>query len=279
MRTSWRRGLVLTAAVGLFLAGCGDAEPQEDGAGDAETSTEEPEGEDPSGEDPSGDASGEEELDEEALEDLLAGQEDLPDPNEDVEDGIYAGDGVILPVPDGWQLDPQAAAQGAVVAMSEDGQSQLVAQAVDSEEAEAQGEDMDLDQLIEGIRQQLGEEPEVDEEIEFSGAERAHRLTATGVPPAQEGMPESDVTIVLAEDGNGVVGSFQLAAPSDEYDEELEELLLNEAGFDPDSEPPELPEMQPQPAPEGEGGEMSEEEMQEQMEQFEEQMEQEQQDQ
>jgi hypothetical protein len=256
VRQSWKRGLAVGATLALVLAGCGD----DNGEEPEDTPTEEP-------------------GDEEALDDMMGEGEDMPDPNDDVEDGIYAGDGVILPVPDGWQLDPQAAAQGAVVAMSEDGQSQLVAQAVDAEEAEAQGEDMDLDQLIEGIRQQLGEEPEVDEEIEFDGAERAHRLTATGVPPAQEGMPESSVTIILAEDGNGVVGSFQLAAPSDEYDEDIEELLLNEAGFDPDSEPPELPEMQPQPAPEGEGGEMSEEDMEELQEQLEQQMEEEQQEQ
>jgi hypothetical protein len=254
VRQSWKRGLAITAVAALALAGCGDDN-----------------GDEPQDETP------EEMGDEEALDDLM-GDSDMEDPNEDIEDGVYAGSGVLLPVPDGWQLDPQAMSQGIVAAISEDQQQQMSARAIDTAEAEAQGQDMDFDVLLDSVREQLGQDAEVDEEVDFENAERAQRLTYTALPPQQEGMPESDVTIVLAEDGNGLVGEFTFAAPSDEYDEALADQLLAEGGFDPDSEPPEMPQMQ-QPAPEGEGGEMSDEEMQEQMEQFEEQMEQEQQDQ
>lgn len=241
MRTSRRRGLVLTAAVGLFLAGCGDAEPQEDEAGDAETSTEESEGEDPSG-----DAAGEEELDEEALEDLLAGQEDLPDPNEDVEDGVYRGNGVVLPVPEGWSIDPGAMLQGVVAAFPEDGSQQLTARAVDTEQAQAGGaEPIELEGLVDGVRQQIEQDAATDEEVELVGADRAFRLTYLDLPGQQEGQPDTGVTLVLAESG-GLVGEFVYSAGSADYDEQVVSLLVDEAGFDPDSE---VPDPAPAPAP------------------------------
>jgi hypothetical protein len=235
----------VSATAALLLAGCGngDDEPQEDAAGDVEQDQED------------------------ALDDLTADADDLEDPNEDIEDGVYAGNGVLLPVPEGWQLDPQAFQQGVVAAFSEDQQSQMTGGAVDTE-----GQDFDFDEMVDSVRQQLEDDAEVDEEIDLQGAERAHRLTILGLPPQQEGMPENDVTIILAEDGNGLVGEFAFAAPSGEYDEELADLLVAEAGFDPDSEPPEMPQMQ-QPAPEG--GEMPED-MQEELEELERQMEEEQ---
>lgn len=241
MRTSWRRGLVLTAAVGLFLAGCGDAEPQEDEAGDGQTSTEGSEGEDPSG-----DAAGEEELDEEALEDLLAGQEDLPDPNEDVVDGVYRGNGVVLPVPEGWSIDPAAMMQGVVAAFPEDGSQQLTARAVDTEQAEASGaEPIELDSLVDSVRQQIEQDAATDEEVELVGADRAFRLTYLDLPGQQEGQPDTGITLVLAESG-GLVGEFVYSAGSADYDEQVVSLLVDEAGFDPDSE---VPDPAPAPAP------------------------------
>jgi hypothetical protein len=246
VRTSWRRGLVLTAAVGLFLAGCGDAEPKEDEAGDAETSTEESEGEDPAG-----DASGEEELDEEeldeeALEDLLAGQEDLPDPNEDVVDGVYRGNGVVLPVPEGWSIDPAAMMQGVVAAFPEDGSQQLTARAVDTEQAEAGGAGpIELEGLVDSVRQQIGQDAATDEEVELVGADRAFRLTYLDLPGQQEGQPDTGITLVLAESG-GLVGEFVYSAGSADYDEQVVSLLVEEAGFDPDSE---VPDPAPAPAP------------------------------
>jgi hypothetical protein len=249
VRQPIRRGLAASAVAALLLAGCGDGdEPQDEAATDSP-----------------------EEGQEEAVDDLTADSEDLEDPNEDIEDGVYAGNGVLLPVPDGWQLDPQAFQQGIVAAVSEDQQSQMTAGAV-----EVGDEEVDFDELLDSVRQQFGDDVDVDEEVELEGAERAHRLSISGLPPQQEGMPESDVTFVLAEDGNGLVGEFAFAAPSEEYDEELADLLIAQAGFDADSEPPEMPQMQQQPAPEGE--EMPED-MQEELEELERQMEEEQQEQ
>ncbi len=240
MRTSWRRGLVLTAAIGLFLAGCGDAEPEEDVDGEEQTSTDQDE-------DPSGDAAGEEELDEEALEDLLAEQEDLPDPNEDVEDGIYRGNGVVLPVPDGWSIDPGALLQGVVAAFPEDGSQQLTARAVDTEQAEASGADpLEFDSLVDSVRQQVEQDAEADEEIEVVGAERAHRLSFLDLPGQQEGQPDTGITLVLAESGT-VLGEFVYSAGSADYDDQIASLLVDEAGFDPDSVVPPAP--APAPAP------------------------------
>jgi hypothetical protein len=233
VRISFRRGIAVTAATALVLAGCGDDEAPDDQAAPEEMDAED--------------------LEEDELDDLLGDQEDMEDPNEDVEDGEYRGNGVILPVPDGWSLDPTAFAQGALVAMSEDGTQQLSAQAVDVEEAAAAGQDLDFDTLLDGARQ-MGE-ADVDEEVELEGAERAHRLTYLNLPAQQEGQPEQSGTIILAEDGNGLVAEFAFGAMADDYDEEYESILLETAGFDPDSEPPEMPAM-PQPAPEGEGGDM-----------------------
>ena len=246
MRRRFPRAAVMAAAAVLALAACGD---------DADEQAAQ-EGEDV------------EDLDEDALDDLLGDQEDMDDPNEDVEDGIYRGNGVILPVPDGWSLDPMAFQQGLVAAVSEDGNQQLTAQAIDITEAEEMGQPMDLDTLLDGVREQVGEDAEVDEEIELEGAERAHRLTYTDLPAQQEGAPASSATLVLAEDGNGLIGEFAFSAAVDDYDEAVESLLLGEAGFDPDSEPPEPMMQQPPPAPEGEG-EMSPEDLEEMEELFE----------
>ncbi len=242
MRTRFFRSTATAAALALALAACGDEANDEQAA---------PDGEDL------------EDLDEEALEDMLGDQpdaEDMEDPNEDVEDGVYRGNGVILPVPDGWSLDPMAFQQGTIAAVSEEGTQQLLAQAIDVADMEEMGQSMDLDTILdqqrEGIASELGVEPDVDEEVELEGATRAHQLTFTDVPAQQEGAPESTATLILAEDGNGLLGEFSFSAASEDYDQDIETLLVAEAGFDPDSEPAEPMMPEPQPAPEGEGGEM-----------------------
>jgi hypothetical protein len=246
VRTGFFRTTAAAAAAALALAACGEDNDEQALPDDPEAADEL------------------EDLDEDALDDMLGDQEDVEDPNEDVEDGIYAGNGVILPVPDGWSLDPTAFQQGLVAAMSEDGAQQLTAQAIDVAEAEEMGQPMDLDTLLEGVREQVGQDADVDEEVEVANAERAHRLTYTDLPAQQEGAPESSATLILAEDGNGLVGEFAFSAAADQYDSSFEDLLLEIAGFDPDSEPPE-PMMQ-QPPPEGE---MSPEDMEELEEMFE----------
>lgn len=233
MRNPWTRRLAVLLAGALLLGACsdGDDQAQEDEVAQP----------------------GDEEIDEEALEELLEDQQDMPDPNADVEDGVYSGNGVLLPVPDGWSLAPEALAQGLVAAVTEDGMQQLTAQAVDTEDAAAAGQDLDLDTLLDGVRQQAPQEPDVDEETDLAGATRAHRLTFTGVQAVEEGAPESSTTIVLAEDGEGLLAEFTFTAAVDAYDEETVDLLLAEAGFDPDSEPQPMPQ-QPAPPPQGNSG-------------------------
>lgn len=248
MRTSLRRGLALTAAVGLLLAGCGDDESQEDSAGDEQAEDDRTAGEDSGGE---GDGP-----DEQELEDMLD-EQGMADPNEDVEDGVYRGNGVTLPVPEGWSLDPMAFQQGIVAAMSEDGSQQMSARAMDVGEAgAADDQSMELDSVLDNVRQQVEQEAETDEEVDLAGADRAHQLTYRELPAEQEEQPDSGVTLVLAEGGESLLGEFTYTAAEDAYDNELASLLVDEAGFDPDSEPPEMP--QAQPAPEGEGGESQE---------------------
>jgi hypothetical protein len=257
VRTRLTRTAAMAAAAALVLAACGD---------DADDQQAAPEGEnDQSPED----------LDEDALDDMMGDQEDVDDPNEDIEDGIYRGNGVILPVPDGWSLDPMAAQQGTIAAVSEEGTQQLVAQAIDVAQMEEMGQSMDLDTILEqqrdGIQEELGIEPTVDEEVELEGAERAHRLTYTDIPGQQEDMPDSTATLILAEDGDGLLAEFSFSAATEDYDEDVEALLLAEAGFDPDSEPaePMMPEQQPAPEGGGEGGEISPEDLEEMEEMFE----------
>ena len=243
MRRSYRRGFALTGAI-LLLAGCDNGATQDEQAPDEQTPTEQPD-----------DApTGSEGLDEEALQDPTQGQ-DVEDPNEAVEDGVYRGNGVILPVPDGWSVDSTALRQGVVAAISEDGTQQLTARAVDLEAAaEDSGQSLEFDALIDSVRQQVQQEAEVDEEVELTGAERAHRLTFLDLAAQQEGVPSISATIVLAEDADGLLGEFAFTATTDAYEQSTAELLLADAGFDAGSEPPALP--QPQPSvPQGDGNE------------------------
>lgn len=246
MRIDARRALALTAAAGLFLAACGEDDAA-DQAQDGQATDEAPE---------QGGEDGDPELDEQDIEDLMGNAEDMEDPTEDVEDGVYRGNGVVLPVPEGWSLDPAALQQGIVAAVSEDGLQQMTAQAIDATAAEAAGgEPLELDSLVESVREQIDGDPETDEEVELTGAERAHRFTVLDLPSPQEGQPGGSTTILIAEDGGDLVGEFVYSAGADDYDGAFADELVDEAGFDPDSEVPQAPAgPQPQPAPQGEGG-------------------------
>jgi hypothetical protein len=217
-------GLAVLSAAALLLAACGDGDTV-----DEQTAPDELDGE-----------LSEEEL--EDIEDLLGDTGGLGDPNDLVEDGVFRGVGVVLPVPEGWSLDQAAYAQGVIAAISEDGTQQMSAQAIDGETLAAGGQDVDLELLLDNVRQ-LGP-ADVDESVELTGATEAHRLTYLQLPAQQEGLPDNSATIVLAEDDRGLIGEFTVSAASEDYDSDLEELLLEGAGFDPDSEPrtPEIPE-------------------------------------
>lgn len=216
--------LVLAAAGGLLLAGCGGGD-QDATSPNGQSATQSP---DTEGADPGQD-------------DLMGGDQSLGDPNDDVEDGVYSGQGVTLPVPQGWTIDPTAVQQGMVAAFSDDGTQQLMARAIDLEDAAPGQDPPDFDSLLDSVRQQVPQQPDIDEEVELTGADRAHRLTFLDLPPQQEGAPASSVTVVLAEDGEGMFGEFAFTSTTDAYDEATAELLLAQAGFDPDSDPPAAP--------------------------------------
>jgi hypothetical protein len=181
--------------------------------------------------------------------DPFGDQPELTDPNEQIADGSYRGEGIVLPVPDGWRLDEMAFAQGLVLAMPDDGSQQFFGQAVDTDDLP---EEIDFDELVTANRDQFEVGPTEDEEIELEGAARAHLLRFDELPAQQEGEPTGTLVLVIADDGDGQIAVFNYAAASDDFDEDSADLLLSAAGFDPDSDPsPPAPMGEPAPAPEG----------------------------
>lgn len=180
-----------------------------------------------------------------------------------VEDGVFRGQGVVLPVPQGWQIDQAGLAQGVVGALPEGGQQQqfLVAIAGLNEAPGTQFEGMSLDEAVSSYRELAPAEPTVDEEIEFAGAERAHQLMFEDLEPEQGGQqqeqqqeqPPADQLIILSEDAEGQLALFNYVAPSDGFDEAIADQLRSEGGLDPDSEPTRPAPSPPAPTEGGEG--------------------------
>lgn len=232
------------AAAALVLAACGTTDEDE-------TPDNTPEDEQaPSNDELDEDAAGEDPV---APEDPLAG---LPDLSEQVEDGVFRGEGIVLPIPDGWQFEPAAQLQGQVLAREGgEGTQQIGGLAVDVDDL---AEPVTIEEVIEGSREQYDEEPAVDEEIELEGAEVAHQLRYEALPGAQEGAPELSTVLLVAADGDGRIGLFNYAATTDDFEDAVAEQFVTETGFDPDSDPtplqlPEVegdPEVQPEPEPE-----------------------------
>lgn len=173
----------------------------------------------------------------------------------EVEDGVFRGQGVMLPVPEGWQVDQAGLAQGVVGALPEGGESNqfLVAVAGINEAPGTEFEGMGLDEAVSSYRELAPSEPAVDEEIEFAGAARAHELRFEDLEAQQPDQPPSDQLIILSEDGDGQLALFNYVAPSDGFDEAIADLLLAEGGLDPDSEPtrPQMPEEGGDPTTDG----------------------------
>ena len=223
-----RTSVTMVAAAGLLLAACGD---------DADTA-------DPDGapEEDALEEGLEEELEGELdgdLEDELLG--DAEDPNDFVADGVFQGQGILLPVPESFELDQMAFAQGAVVATAGESQ-QLAAEAIDMGELPDE-QRVTYDEVIEQNLAQIPDEPISDEEVELEGAAQARALQfddlAAGAPAAEgeEQPPETTALIVFAEDGSGQLAVFNYLAETAEFDEAVSEELLAVAGFDPDSDP------------------------------------------
>lgn len=250
MRSRTIRMTTAALSAALLLAACADAgddgdETAPDTAASDESSAEGDNGQD----DPGQNDPGEQELSDEdlgELEDLLAEQEDRPDPNEQVEDGVFRGDGIVMPVPDGYQLDPTAYMQGLVAAVTEDGSHQIAGQAVDTETLP---DAPDLQELVEANREQFGE-PASDESIEVAGATEARQLRYDTLPSQAEGQPDLTLLLIVADNGDGRLAVFNYVAPADEYDNEEAEATLSTVGFDPDSSPEPPPAPAPAPAPE-----------------------------
>lgn len=226
MRSRPTRLTTAAVAAALLLGACADA--GEDEAAPDDTGTEETDG----GDDPA--AEDGEQLDPEELEELLAEQQqDLEDPNEDVENGVYRGQGIVMPVPDGYSLDPTAFMQGLLAAVTEDGSNQIAAQAVDQDTLP---EPIDIAELIESNSAQFGE-PSLNESIEVDGAEEARQVRYDTLPAQQQGQPDLTLLLIAADNGDGRLAIFNYVAPADEYDDEAAQEILSTVGFDPNSDP------------------------------------------
>jgi len=226
--TSLRRRttvLAATALATLVLASCGDgggdgADP--DDASTEDTSTDGTE------------AEGNSEGDQQALGDLE--DLDLEDPNELVSDGRFAGNGIILPSPDGWSFDEMAFASGIALATGPEGTQQIAGEAVDPADLP---EPLTFEDVLEANRATAGQEPDVDEEVELPGAARAQQLRYLDVPGQEEGSPGTSILLLIAEREDGILGVFNYAAASEDFDDAIADQLLATAGFDPDSDPAE----------------------------------------
>ncbi len=254
-----RSTLTMLAAAGL-LAACGtDDDPQEQDAA-PEDGVEEPEG------------------DLEDLDDMADGMEDMEDPNDLVSDGVFRGQGVLLPVPDDFTLDQQSFTMGQIVATTGfdaedpeagDPEQVLVGTAQDVSEAPAE-EDLTLDGIIDTMLGQGQLEPNAEEDVDLDNADEARALFFDEIegqpgpegeePAAQQGL------VVIALDGADQLAQFEYVAEQDHYDEGIEQQLLDGAGFDPDSDPLPPQPMEPQP-------EMDEEMDEEMLEELEEELE------
>lgn len=163
---------------------------------------------------------------------------DLEDPNDYVVDGVFAANGVVLPAPDGWDFDELAFASGVALALAPESEEQLAAEAVDPADLP---QEVTFEEVVAANRDTVEQDPVVDEAVELPGARRAVQLRYVDLPSAEdapEGQPAAtSVVLLVAERDDGVLGVFNYAAASADFDEEIADLLLATAGFDPDSDP------------------------------------------
>jgi hypothetical protein len=220
------RVLISGAALLLVATACaadpdsaGDDDPDREATGELEQleDTDDPAGSDEVGEDPAA---------------------ELEDPNDYVVDGVFTANGVILPAPEGWSFDEFAFASGVALALAPEGEQQIAAEAVDPASLP---EDVTFEQVVAANRDSVDQAPVVDEAIDLPGARRAIQLRYLDLPTSEDapdGQPAStSVVLLIAEREDGVLGVFNYAAASEDFDDEIAELLLATAGFDPDSDP------------------------------------------
>jgi hypothetical protein len=206
--------------------------------------------------DPAAESAPDDQIEQEgSLEELPFEEGEQPDPGEllaelgiEVNGDVASGAGVLLPIPAGWELEPSAAAQGTLLAIADpvDPQALLLGVAGIEDDPASGFEGLDLDGALEVVRQALPDEPERDEAVDLSGAARAHLLVYPVVAGDPEmGAPPAYQVLILAEDAEGTLALFNYVAADGSQDESIVDLLLADAGFDPDSDP-----IEPPPAPE-----------------------------
>ena len=228
-RSTRRAVVAAAAALALILAACGDdSDPTEEAVGGQDEEVELDELDEL---DDLGDLEG---LD--AFDDL---DTDLIDPNELVVDGRFAANGVVLPAPEGWSFDPFAFASGIALATAPEGIEQLAAEAVDPAELP---EELTFDDVLDANRAAVDATPDVDTPFDVAGAARAVQLRYLDLASSSEqiaaGQPETtSLLLIIAEREDGVLGLFNYAAASEDFDDDVADLLLETAGFDPDSDP------------------------------------------
>jgi hypothetical protein len=231
------RNLVPVLTLVAVLAGCATDPDTTDGAaaGDLETTDEVVDDTDAAGTDGS------------ALEDVLGDLEPIEEPSlEDlgvsVSDDAVRGLGVVMPLPDGWEFNPEPASQGALFAS--DGvvdPEQLLFAVAGIESDPASGfEGLGLEDALGVLRASVPMTPDRDEAVSIEGAVAAQLLEYDEVQIGGEGEggTASYQVVILAEDADGMLALFNYVALSGSEDAGVTDRLLAEAGFDPDSQPP-----------------------------------------
>lgn len=163
-----------------------------------------------------------------------------------VEDGVFTGQGILLPIPDGWRLEERTLRTGFVAAFPQGAGSQQLLLAADdvtnNPQVPLQGDNVQA--LVEAYKQQIPQPADVDESIDFQGAQQAHQLIFRDLPAQQTAAPTpapspstSDQLVIIAGSGDGQFALFNYVASSGSYSEDIAEQVRTQGGLDPESEP------------------------------------------
>lgn len=191
----------------------------------------------------------------------------------------FTGQGIVLPVPEGWSIQETLLQRGLIVAQPdaagdpqeqetegasptpgaetdpEDQQVFFVMPDVGSSFPGAAAEEVTMEQLLEQLRGGVDQEPSVDQPIEVEGAQQAHLLTYEGLEQEpQEGSTadpvQASATIILAQNGERF-SLFRYVAEQGAYDESIAALLRTGVALSPDSERTGPPTPAASPSPTG----------------------------
>lgn len=171
----------------------------------------------------------------------------------------FTGQGIVLPVPEGWKINQGAVGTGTIVAQPEaEGERQLLLGAADIlGGGPAAAADQSLADMVENLRSGIKAEPTVDESIDMKGAEEAHQLVYEGLEPDPTASPTGGTAgpttqlVILARSSEGEFAIFNYVAPADLYNDSIAQLLRTQGGLDPDSEPTRAPVRPGAPSPTG----------------------------